>query len=94
MSRDEIPLRLYVAGESANSRQAIANLKALCDTHLDGRHTVEIVDVFLNPERAMEDGVFLTPMLLALAFDPPRSVVGTLNDPGVVLQALGLESVA
>jgi len=94
MSTDKIALRLYVAGESANSRQAIANLKALCDTHLDGRHTVEIVDVFLNPERALEDGVFLTPMLLAHAGNPPRRIVGNLSDSRVVLQALGLDSVA
>jgi circadian clock protein KaiB len=90
MKENHISLRLYVAGDSPNSRQAIANLESLCQEQLPGRHTIEIVDVFVSPEQAMADGVFLTPMLLVLSHDPPRSIVGTLSDRGVVLGMLGL----
>ena len=83
--------RLYVAGDALNSAQALANLKALCRTHLPDRHEIEVVDVFRNPERALADGIFMTPTLVKLAPAPVRSIVGTLSRTRPVLDALGLE---
>ena len=91
MSKNSVAFRLYVAGESVNSRQAVANLEALCSECLPGRHTIEVLDVFQCPERAMEDGVFLTPTLVILSMDPPRRIVGTLSDRGVVTRMLGMD---
>jgi circadian clock protein KaiB len=82
--------RLYIAGEAVNSAQAMANLKALCRRHLAGRHRIEVVDVFREPERALADGIFMTPTLLRLAPSPPREVVGTLSDTATLMQALDL----
>ena len=82
--------RLYVAGDAPNSALALANLRALCLSHLAGRHTIEVVDVFREPLRALEDGIFMTPTLLRLAPMPVRRVVGTLTQLQPVLQALGL----
>lgn len=86
--------RLYVAGDGTNSVQAVANLAALCRTHLAGRSETEIVDVFQEPMRALEDGVFMTPTLLKLAPAPARKIVGTLSQVSSVLAALGLGEVA
>lgn len=83
--------RLYVAGDAMNSAQARANLAALCRTHLAGRHEIEVVDVFREPRRALADAVFLTPTLVKLAPLPVRTLVGTLSETRIVLQALGLE---
>ena len=83
--------RLYVAGDAQNSAQAIANLNALCRTHLLDRHEIEIVDVFREPMRALADSVFLTPTLLKLGPGPARRIVGTLSQGEPVLRALGLE---
>ncbi|MBC7942474.1 MAG: circadian clock protein KaiB [Chitinophagaceae bacterium] len=85
--------RLYIAGEALNSAQAMANLQALCRSHLCGRHTIEVVDVFREPERALADGIFMTPTLLRLGPGPPRKVVGTLSDTATLMQALGLPAV-
>jgi circadian clock protein KaiB len=82
--------RLYVAGDAPNSAQALANLRALCVKHLLGRHAIEVVDVFREPLRALEDGIFMTPTLLKLGPAPTRRVVGTLTHLQPVLQALGL----
>jgi circadian clock protein KaiB len=84
--------RLYVAGDALNSAQAIVNLAALCRTHLPGRHEIEIVNVFREPQRALTDGIFMTPTLVKLAPGPPRTIVGTLSDAQPVLHALGLET--
>lgn len=86
--------RLYVAGNGTNSAQAAANLAALCRTHLAERSTIEIVDVYREPMRALEDGVFMTPTLLKLGPAPARRIVGTLSQTSSVLAALNLGEVA
>lgn len=83
-------LRLYVAGDGPNSLQARANLQAICEQYLAGRHKVEVVDILHEPQRALADGVVLTPLLLKLAPGPARRVVGSLSEPAPVLAALGL----
>jgi circadian clock protein KaiB len=86
--------RLYVVDGTPNSALALANLTAMCQTYLPDRHEIEVIDVFRTPERALADGIFLTPTLLKLA--PPRMlrVIGTLNQTAATLQALGLEPVS
>jgi circadian clock protein KaiB len=87
-----LKLRLYVASGAQNSLQAISNLSALCGEHLHDRYDLEIVDVFLQPERALSDGIFMTPTLIKLAPKPATRIVGTLSQKQVLLQSLGLES--
>lgn len=86
-------LRLYVAGDTLNSALAQVNLKLLCKTHLIDRHLIEIVDVLREPERALADGIFMTPTLVKLTPLPTRKIFGTLSETQTVLLALGLESV-
>lgn len=86
--------RLYVAGDALNSAQALTNLRTLCRTYLPDRHQIEVVDVFQEPDRALSDGIFMTPTLLQLAPSPGRMIVGTLSQLQPVLQALGLEALA
>ena len=92
MPGDVVRLRLYVAANAPNSNEALQNLETLCRTHLAGRHTIEIIDVFTQPQRALDDGVLLTPTLLVLTGDRPKLVVGTLSHAAVVLRALGVQS--
>jgi len=85
--------RLYVAGDAQNSARAMANLSALCRTHLLHRHEIEIVNVFREPKRALADGILMTPTLVKLAPFPVRRIVGTLSETQPLLQALGLQAV-
>jgi circadian clock protein KaiB len=82
--------RLYVAGDAANSVQAIANLNALCREHLPERHEIEIVNIILDPQRALADGVMLTPLLIKLSPAPVRRIIGNLSHLKPTLRALGL----
>ena len=84
--------RLYVAGSTPNSTQARANLGALCRALLPGRYKIEIVDVVRHPERALAEGIFMTPCLMKLAPSPVRMVVGTLSRSDTLLDALGLST--
>ncbi len=85
--------RLYVAGDTENSMQAIANLTALCRTYLPDRHEIEIVDVFKESKRALADGILMTPTLVKVAPSPVRKIIGTLSNTNTVLQALELETI-
>lgn len=82
--------RLYIAGRTANSMHALANLDALCRKHLEGDYEVELVDVFEDPGRALDDGIFMTPTLVKLGPDRPLRIVGTLANAEAVLHALGV----
>jgi len=88
--RSMYKFRLYVADDTMNSAQATANLQALCQSHLPGRHEIEIVDVFKEPQRAILEGIRMTPTLLRLAPLPVRRIVGTLIDTKRVLETLEL----
>ena len=87
----EYQFRLYVAGDTQNSVQARINLQALCDTYLAGRYAIDEVDVLRYPNRALIEGIFITPALIKLAPGGTRMIVGTLSETKAVLIALGLE---
>ncbi|MFC3694682.1 circadian clock KaiB family protein [Chenggangzhangella methanolivorans] len=82
-------LRLYVAGRTANSMEAIANLRRLCDEHLPGRHTVEIIDLSQDPKRAAQDQIVALPTLVRHLPPPLKRIIGKLADVDKVL--FGLE---
>jgi circadian clock protein KaiB len=88
--RPRYSFRLYVAGGTVNSMQALINLEALCSQHLEGEHDIEIVDVLKDPMRALDDGVLMTPTLVRVTPHPVRRIVGTLGQRDTVLHALGL----
>lgn len=83
-----IQLRLYVSRGSPNSRMAIQNLTEIRQMYLAEDSELEVIDLFEEPLRALEDGVMMTPMLLLVSCDPPVSIIGNLSDPTPVLQAL------
>lgn len=84
-------LRLYVADNAQNGALATSNLKALCQANLAGRHEIEVIDVLLKPQRALADGIYMTPTLVKIAPLPVVRIVGTLAHTQAVLLALGLE---
>lgn len=85
-----LELILYVAGKSPNSQQARLNLDAIFRERLpEDRWTLEVVDLFESPLRALEDQILVTPTLVKR--NPPVvRIVGNLSDRQTVLAALGL----
>ena len=84
--------RLYTADHTMNSTEALANLTALCALHLPDRHEIEVVNVLLNPRRALADHIRMTPTLLKLSPFPVQRITGTLSQTSLVLVALGLQT--
>ena len=85
--------QLFVAGDTPNSVEALGNLTRLCDEYLPGRHEINVVDVFLEPARALAEGIFMTPTLIRLAPSSVIRIVGTLGNAQAMFQTLRLETV-
>ncbi len=83
-------LRLFVAGESPNSVAALRHLRALLAAHPSLTVELEVVDVLGDPERALREGVLVTPTMVRLSPTPRRQVVGTLRDAALLASVLGL----
>jgi circadian clock protein KaiB len=83
-------LRLYTAGQSPKSLAALANLKRVCDEHLAGRYTIEVIDLLKNPRLAKDDQIVAIPTLVRKLPEPLRRLVGDLSDTDRTLVGLQL----
>jgi circadian clock protein KaiB len=90
--RDDLVLRLYVAGAAPHSTRALANVRAMCDQHLGERYQLEVVDVLRHPARALDEGILVTPTLVKVAPEPVSTLIGDLSDRMLVLSTLGLSA--
>jgi circadian clock protein KaiB len=81
-------LTLFVTGASERSGRAIANVHALCEEHLAGRYTLDVVDVLRDPSLMSVYDVVAAPTLIKERPLPKRMLVGDLSDTARVLLAL------
>ena len=87
-------LRLYVAGETAKSTRAFANLEVLCEQHLKGRYRIEVIDLLENPQMARGDQIVAIPTVVVKLPPPVRKIIGDLSDTDRVLVGLALHQIA
>jgi len=85
-------LRLYVAGQTPKSLAAIVNLKRICDEHLAGRFTVEVIDLLITPQLAAGDQIVALPTLVRRLPPPLKRIIGNLSDTERVLVGLDLRT--
>jgi circadian clock protein KaiB len=81
-------LRLYIAGQTRKSLLAIANLKQVCETHLAGRYSIEVVDLLVYPHLAHSDQILAIPTLVRKLPQPIRKIIGDLSQFDKVLVGL------
>jgi circadian clock protein KaiB len=85
-------LTLYVAGQTAKSLVAFANLKHICEEHLAGEYRIEVVDLLKNPQLAKGDQILALPTLVRKLPEPVRKIIGDLSNTERVLVGLDLRS--
>jgi circadian clock protein KaiB len=83
-------LRLYVAGQTPKSLTAFSNLKKICESHLDGCYSIEVVDLIDQPELSKGDQILAIPTLVRKLPQPVRKIIGDLSDTERVLVGLDL----
>jgi circadian clock protein KaiB len=86
-------LRLYTAGQSPKSLAALDNLKRVCEQHLPGRYSIEVIDLLKNPRLAKDDQIVAIPTLVRKLPEPLRRIVGDLSDTERTLVGLQLRQI-
>src|SRR5262249_53125289 len=86
-----VDLKLYVAGQTPRSLAALANLKKICDEHLEGRYKLRIIDLVKTPQIARNDQILGIPTLVRKLPEPIRKIIGDLSDRNRVLVGLNLQ---
>jgi circadian clock protein KaiB len=90
--RAEWVLRLYIAGQTLKTDAALANLKHICETHLQGQFEIEVVDLLLHPTLAKGDQIVAVPSLVRQLPPPVKKIIGDLANEDRVLIGLDLQS--
>ena len=86
-------LRLYVAGQTPKSVAAIANLKQICEEHLAGKYSIEVIDLIENPGLAQGDQILALPTLVRRLPPPIKKIIGDLSNTDRVLVGLDVQPV-
>ncbi len=81
---------MYVAGQTARSLKAFANLKRICEEHLAGTYRIEVVDLLESPQLAKGDQILAIPTLVRKLPEPVRKIIGDLSNTERVLVGLDL----
>ena len=79
-----------MAGETAKSVAALANLRRICETHLAGRYSIEVIDLIANPQLAAGDQILALPTLVRRLPEPMTKIIGNLSNEERVLVGLDL----
>jgi circadian clock protein KaiB len=85
-------LRLYVAGTSSRSRQAILRARELCANELKGHCRLEVIDIYQDPVRARDAQILATPTLVKVIPLPARRLIGTPTKSSRLYVGLGFDT--
>ncbi len=85
-------LRLYVSGMTPKSLRAIENICRICAEHLEGRYTLEIIDIYQQPIFAREGQIVAAPTLVKALPPPLRKFIGDLSQTERILLGLDIRT--
>jgi len=84
-------LRLYIAGETPKSIAALKNIRLYCESHLEGKFKIEVIDLLRQPSLAEKDQILAIPTLVRKNPSPTRKIIGDLSDEAKVLGGLEIK---
>jgi circadian clock protein KaiB len=73
-------LRLYIAGLTPKSTQALEKIRAVCEKNLKGRYSLEVIDIYQQPDLAREDQIIATPTLIKTLPPPLQRMIGEMTN--------------
>lgn len=86
-------LKLYVAGKTPRAITAFANLKNICEEHLQGQYQIEVIDLLVNPTLAKDDQILALPTLVRKLPEPVKKIIGDLSNTERVLVGLDIRPI-
>ena len=90
LSRPKYVFRLYVAGNSLRSTQAITNVRRICEQYLSGFYELEVIDVYQSPGATRESDIIALPTLIKELPLPPKRFIGDMSDEERIVVGLKL----
>src|SRR6187402_2519484 len=85
-------LKLYVAGQTPKAVRAFSNLRKICEEHLEGRYSIEVIDLIENPALGRGDQILALPTLVRRLPTPIKKIIGDLSNTERVLVGLDLRA--
>jgi circadian clock protein KaiB len=85
-------LRIYVAGDSPKMNDAIKKLKEVCDEHLKGRCTIEVIDLLKHPQLAAGEQILAIPTVVRKLPEPVKRLIGDLTITEKVIVGLDIRT--
>ena len=80
-------MRLFVAGATARSRQAVLRVRQLCEAEPKGTCKLEVIDIYQQPGLARHNQIVATPTLIKEFPRPVRRFIGNLlNTAGLFVE--------
>ena len=91
VKKEKYVLRLYVAGITPRSQEAIRTVTTICEEHLAGRYDLEVIDLYQQPQLAAGEQIIAVPTLIKKLPLPLRRLVGDLSNTERTLIGLDLQ---
>jgi circadian clock protein KaiB len=83
-------LRLYIAGMTPRSQEAVRTVTAICQEHLAGRYDLQVIDIYQQPVLAKGEQIIAAPTLIKKLPLPLRKLIGSMANEEKVLVGLDL----
>ncbi len=81
---------MYIAGQTPKSVLALKNINKYCQEYLEGKYSIEVIDLLKNPQLAEGDQIFAIPTLVRKVPEPLRKIIGDLSNKERVLVGLNI----
>ncbi len=83
---------LYISGMTLSARRAKTNITALCEEYLEGKYSLEVIDLLEWPGLAETHQIFAVPTLVRRLPLPLKKVIGDLSESEKVLTGLDVRA--
>ena len=84
-------MRIYVAGETPKMLEAIKNLKQVCEEHLKGQCSIEVIDLLKHPQLAAGEQILAVPTVIRKLPEPVKRLIGDLSITEKVIVGLDIK---
>ncbi|MEQ8972389.1 MAG: circadian clock KaiB family protein [Coleofasciculus sp. C1-SOL-03] len=83
-------LHLYISGTTLKSIRAIEMIKSICEDYLSERYTLEVIDIYQQPELVKQAQIFATPTLIKTLPLPLQRIIGDMSKQEKIMVGLDL----
>ena len=84
----EYELKLFISGASRNSTRAVNNLRRILETHLAGKYTLQIIDLYQDRAMAEKEQIVAVPLLIRKDPLPEQRLIGDMSNEERVINKI------